>query len=401
MNLKSGYPFFLINSGLPFAYPRLEKSLKTEVAIIGGGISGALMGYYLTKAGISCIIIDSRTIGLGSTCASTSLLQYEIDTPLSELKDKVGLRNAVLSYKLCERAIYELGKISTALNFKQFEFKESLYYAAEPNDKKFLKTEFDIRKKSGFEVSYLTDKEIKKRFGFRASSAILSKSGAQTNAYDFTHALLQHAQKNGMKIFDKTSIINIKHLKDSVTLKSDTGCVIKAKKLIYANGFEAINYIEKKIVDLQSTYATISEQFNSSTKFWENESLIWNTADPYLYIRTTPDRRILIGGRDVDYYDIKKRDKLINKKTNLLVKDFNNLFPHVEFKPEFSWTGTFGSTKDGLPYIGSYKKLANSFFALGFGGNGITFSLLAAEIITAIITDRPNKYENIFSFERT
>jgi len=68
--------------------------------------------------------------------------------------------------------------------------------------------------------------------------------------------------------------------------------------------------------------------------------------------------------------------------------------------PEFSWAGTFGSTKDGLPFIGPYKKLQNSYFALGFGGNGITFSLVAAEMISAELTGKKNVDIKLFSFDR-
>jgi glycine/D-amino acid oxidase-like deaminating enzyme len=73
----------------------------------------------------------------------------------------------------------------------------------------------------------------------------------------------------------------------------------------------------------------------------------------------------------------------------------------MTLKPEFSWAGTFGSTEDGLPFIGTYKKLPHSLFALGFGGNGITFSVVAAEIIADIIKGRSNKNIPLFSFGRT
>jgi len=151
---------------------------------------------------------------------------------------------------------------------------------------------------------------------------------------------------------------------------------------------------------LQSTYACVSEQAKVHKSFWKDDVLIWNTANPYLYMRTTSDNRIIIGGRDEKYYDPVKRDRLIEKKTKLLAKDFSSLFPSIEFTPEFSWTGTFGSTKDGLPYIGEYKKLPNSLFALGFGGNGITFSLIAAEIIRDILLEKFNPDTELFSFER-
>ena len=79
MNLKSGYPYSLIKNGLVEEYPKLQQDKTTDDIIIGGGISGALTAYHLTSAGLSCIVADARRIGLGSTCASTSLLQHEQD----------------------------------------------------------------------------------------------------------------------------------------------------------------------------------------------------------------------------------------------------------------------------------------------------------------------------------
>ena len=87
-------------------------------------------------------------------------------------------------------------------------------------------------------------------------------------------------------------------------------------------------------------------------------------------------------------------------KTWQLTKGFKKLYPSQDFKPEFSWCGVFGETEDGLPFIGPYKSLANSFFALGYGGNGITFSQIAAEILKDIITGKKNKVPDIYSFER-
>ena len=400
MKLNSGLPFWLIKDGLPYTYPKLETSIQTEVAILGGGISGALMAYYLTDAGVKCVVVDARTIGLGSTCASTSLLQYEIDTPLSKLKDLVGLDHAVRSYQLCADSINTIQAIAKKINYKEFKAVKSLYYAAAKKDVSFLKKEYQIRKDNGFAVRYLDEKEIKETFDFAAPAAILSECGAKINAYSFANALHQYSIKNGTEVYDRSPIKNIKHNKNNVVLETENGITIDAKKLIYATGYEVVNFIKKKIVTLHSTYATISEQSSIKTDFWKDDVLIWNTAKPYLYMRTTADNRILIGGRDEDFYNPEKRDKMIDRKRNLLVKDFNILFPKIPFIPEFTWTGTFGETEDGLPFIGTYNDLPNSYFALGFGGNGITFSVIAAEIITDLITGKENKDVAIFSFDR-
>lgn len=400
MTLKGGYPFWLIKDGLPFTFPKLDHDVETEVAIIGAGISGALVRYHLIEAGIDCTTIDARTIGLGSTSASTSLLQYEIDIPLYKLIDMIGKEKAQRAYQLCGEAITKLGQLTKKVGIEYFESKKSLYYAAYKKDVTWLKKEYEARKEAGFKVDYLEADDVKKQFAFEAPGAILSQLGAQTNAYMLTHCLLQHKKRGQeLNIFDRSPVVNIKHSKSGVVLTTETGYTIKAKKLVYATGYEVVDFIDKKIVDLLSTYAVVSEQYNERD-FWKDEVLMWNTADPYLYIRTTPDNRVLVGGRDENFSDPIKRDKLIKRKTKQLTKDVNKLFQHLDFKPEFSWAGTFGSTKDGLPYIGEYDKLPNSYFALGFGGNGITFSLIAAEIITDLITGKENKDAALFSFNR-
>lgn len=400
MDLSSGFPFWLIKNGLPFDYPPLRNDIKTDIVILGGGISGALAAYILAKAGVKAIVVDSRSIGLGSTCASTAMLQYEIDTPLHKLQKLVGLENAVSAYKECDKSIDTLFQIAEEINFKDIEKTKSLYYAATSKHDNYLKKEYQIRKENGFNVSLLNSDEVNEYAGIKSSSAILSDQAAQTNAYMFAHKLLQASIKLGVNVYDRTNVVKIEHNKNSVKMQTENNVTINAKMLVYANGYEAVKYISQKIVQLNSTYAICSDQGDAHSAPFKNKFLLWNTANPYLYLRTTSDNRILIGGRDEKFYNPKKRDQLLKQKTVSLSKDFRLLYPDVNFKPEFSWCGTFGATKDGLPYIGNYKKLPNSFFNLGFGGNGITFSVIAAEILKDTILGKKNPLIDLFAFNR-
>ena len=400
MKLSSGYPLSLIKNGLLFSYPKLEKDIKTDVLVLGGGISGALAAHYLIQEGIDCTLIDARTIGLGSTCASTSLLQYEIDTPLHQLIKMVGEKNAVRSYKLGVAAISKLAALAAKTGMRDFELKKSLYYAAYKKNIPFLNKEFESRKKYGFKVKWLEEDQVFKQFGFSSPGGILSDVAATADAYVLTHSLLQYNINKGLKVYDRTKAISIKHSRRNVQLKTQEKFIITAKRLVYATGYEVVDFISKPIVKLSSTYAIASEAFNSPIKPGKTDAVMWNTAKPYLYLRSTNDNRIIIGGRDEEFFSHFKRDKLIPEKTKQLQNDFKKIFPSIPFKTEFSWAGVFGSTKDGLPYIGPYNKLPNSFFALGFGGNGITFSQVAGEIIASIIKGKKNKDADIFSFER-
>lgn len=133
---------------------------------------------------------------------------------------------------------------------------------------------------------------------------------------------------------------------------------------------------------------------------WKDKCLIWETARPYIYMRTTSDNRIIVGGKDDAFSSANKRDSLITIKSKQLLKAFLSKFPEVPFNIDFAWAGTFAETADGLPFIDVHPKMKRVFFALGFGGNGITFSQIAAVIIRDIICGKNNKDIGRFSFDR-
>ncbi len=123
----------------PVDYPTLENDLKCEIAIIGGGITGALLSYTLSKEGIEVVLIDKRNPATGSTSASTGLLQFEVDTPLVDLIDKVGQQNAVHAYHRGIQAIDEIEEILSHLNGNfDFRRRKSLLLASNEKDSKDL-----------------------------------------------------------------------------------------------------------------------------------------------------------------------------------------------------------------------------------------------------------------------
>jgi glycine/D-amino acid oxidase-like deaminating enzyme len=400
MDLRSDYPYWLLRRGIIRSFPSLQHNLAADIVIMGGGISGALTAWHLTHAGFNTILVDRRHIGMGSTAASTALLQYEIDIPLYELINKVGEKNAVKSYLLCREAINTLSSISHKLKIKEnFKKKPSFQYASRLKDKKNLEKEFLLRKTNGFSVQWMDEKEIYEKYGFVRPCGIFSEEGAETDAYLFTHALLEKCIAKGLQVYDHTEVINIHHRKRGIELLTAADKKIKARKLVIACGYESQRYIPKKVQDLQSTYAIISEP-QGEKEFWYKNSLIWETKEPYLYLRTTADNRILIGGKDISSSDPVKRDKLLASKAKSLEQSFTGLFPSIPFRTDFKWAGTFGTTKDGLPYIGSIRQRPHTYFALGLGGNGITFSVIAAEILRDILSGKKNEGTKIFSFNR-
>jgi glycine/D-amino acid oxidase-like deaminating enzyme len=341
---------------------------------VGGGVSGALIARRLVNLGMEVIIVDSRDVGMGSAMASTAILSYEPDVHLIDLISQIGKRAAVRAYRAGLEALESLEKtIETLGESCDFRRRESLYLASNRKDTRIVRRECATRIKHGFKVELLTCRQLGDSYSLRAPCAILTRQAAEVNPLKLTLALVRSAQKRGLKIFSHT-VVDSYHRqgKESLLITSDD-FHIRARHVVFATGYETQQILKQKHVRLVSSYAIAS---STGTKFPRGREwpVIWESARPYLYVHSTVDGRIVAGGEDVDFVDEAKRDELLASKTKILVKKIRKMFPDLSWKLASAWTGTFAESKDGLPYIGSRKDFPGAQFALGYGGNGITFA---------------------------
>lgn len=401
MDLTSGYPFWPVANGLIRTYPRLDTDLRCDVAVIGGGITGALVAHHLVDAGFDTVVLDKREIGWGSTGASTALLQYEIDVTLADLSKLIGPDRAGRAYLACREAVDTLAGLAARLpEDVGFARKKSLYLASRNRDCKPLHAELEMRRAIGLDVEWLDEAAIAARFSFSRPAGLLTPDAAQMDAYRFTHALLHDAAARGLRVFDRTNITDIDTSKSDVHLQTGDGPVVKARNVVFATGYETHEFLGEKMARLISTYAVVSEPLASFDGWGEDACVIWEHAHPYLYLRTTEDGRVIVGGEDDAFRNPERRDRRLPKKAERLTKRFREMFPQIDFRVEFAWAGTFGETRDGLAYIGEHPDWPHAWFALGYGGNGITYSVIAAEIVRDGLLGRVHRNADLFRFDR-
>ncbi len=401
MNLKSSEPFWLVKNGIINSYPSLRRNVETEILIVGGGITGSLIAHRCTEEGYKTMVVDRREIGHGSTSATTSMLQYEIDVPLNKLSKLVGEKGASACYWACYEAIDDLkAKVKEVKSDCGFREQESLYFAASKKDAVWLWREFETRKSHGFPVSWLEAAEIENKYQLvKTFGGILSKKGGSIDAFRLTHDLLAFNSKKGLEVYDKTNIEKMVSRRNGVTAYTDDGNTIKARAAIYCNGYESTEVVKDDFVKLLSSYAIVGERCEDDQSYLR-DTLFWNTAAPYMYMRTTDDNRLLIGGEDEDFLNAAQRDELLQSKSGRLSKYLRKTLPSYDFRTDFAWAGTFGETKDGLPYIGKHPNFQNTYFVLGFGGNGITFSVIGMDIISAMLKNKKHPLGEWFRFRR-
>lgn len=398
MDLRSEFPYWSIRNGLLRAYPSLRESVHTDVAVIGAGITGALISYRLAEAGLAVVVVDRRHVGMGSTSASTALLQYEIDTPLTQLTEWYGLSAAREAYNRCLEAISRIHDLCRDRDITgDFRYAPSLYYATFRKDLPALFREYEARKAAGIEVEWIDEEAFRRQYPFSAPGAIRSAVAAEVDPYRLAHALLGWVADTGHRVHNQTEIVRMEEKRRGVELKTGDGHRIVAKYLVVAAGYESERWLGTPPGRLHSSYAIVSEP-TGQTELWKDNCLIWETARPYLYFRTTADGRVIAGGRDDLFQSPRKRDRRVFAKGRQLEADVRKRFPEIPFRTDFCWAGTFAETEDGLPFIGRHPAHNRIWFALGFGGNGITFSSVAADAIVREITGKT--VSDIFSFQR-
>lgn len=400
MRLRTFESFWLLKNGILYSYPSLQEDIQTEIVVIGGGITGALTSHALLEKGYQVTLIDKRDIGQGSTSATTSMLQYEIDVPLIDLADQIGEKAAAQCYQAGRDAIQTIEKLVKDQKIScGFADKKSLYFAHSQKAVAKLQQEFEIRDKHKLGVSWLSSEEILKTYGIKSFGGILSDTAASIDAYKFAHELIRKNIKRGLKVYDQTSIDTFNLEDKSPHIITSEGIKISCKKAIFCSGFETTTLLKENITQLFNTYAMVSEK-GIKLKKEVKKTLFWNTADPYLYMRTSDDGRLLVGGEDSSFRFPLFQQKIKEAKSKKLQAQIEQLMPEIEYIEDFSWGGTFGSTKDGLPYIGKSPEYENALFVLGFGGNGITFSIQAMDIIPQLLEGKKPKLAEYYRFGR-
>lgn len=403
MDLKSGYPFWPIRNGLMQSFPRLEQNSRCDVLVMGAGISGALIARALVGADLDVIVVDERDIAWGSTAASTALLQYEIDTHLVDLVADYGRDAAERAYLACRDALVELEVISRDVGDVDYFKVPSLYVATRRRDYARLRAEYAARKRIGLEVSWVgASSLLKTSYRVRGHGAIDSHTAGCLDPYRFTSRLLKRLHERGVRIFDRTHIDSWRVQSRNIVARTKQGVAIRADHLVVAAGYASQKYLRRRIATNRSTYAFVTDPLPAEFPSRWQRSLLWESARPYLYLRPTSDGRLIVGGEDDRFDEPARRDRRLASKVLALQKRLARRLPDVKVEPAFAWAGTFAETDDGLPYFGTPPKAsARVLYAMAYGGNGITYSVLGATILRDAILMRPRSpLGDLFAFDR-
>ena len=397
-DLRTGMSIWLDGSSPLIRCSRLRGKQRFDTVIVGAGISGAALAYRLRRKGKKLLIVDRRPPLHGSTAASTSLLQFEIDTPLFELSRRIGRNRAERAWRRSLKAVRSLRKI-VQMEAIHCGWRDSLslYLAGDAYGHRALQKEVDARACAKIPGAFLTRSELRESFGINRTGAILSSGSAQANPMQLAAGLLLAAMKNGASVCSPVTIKAIAADESGVILTTDDDVEIATRHAVFCTGYEILKSIPNRGHSTKSTWAFASAP-TSSAPDWLADHIIWEAADPYLYLRRTHDGCIVAGGEDEPFSGTHADKELLREKTNTVADKVRALIPGLRFRIAHRWAGAFGESDTGLPFIDRVPGHPNCFAVMGFGGNGITYSIIAAEVVSRLIAGRDDLDADLYRF---
>jgi glycine/D-amino acid oxidase-like deaminating enzyme len=395
-DLRTGQPIWHAPHRHGVPHEPLAADIRTDVLVIGAGITGAMIGEALSAAGREVAIVDKRGLAKGSTAASTALVQYEIDTPLIDLTGKIGRANAIRAWRRSRLAVDALATRLRELGPVAATERSTLFLEGNRLDAEGLLREKAARQAAGLASVFLDRTHVRSRFGISGRTALLIYGGFVVNPRTTTLAFLRAATARKAKVFAPVDIAHIENGQSAVVATSREGHRITANRLVFATGYEVPKKLPRAGHKVISTWAIATAP--QRRNLWPGQSMIWEASEPYLYLRTTPDGRIICGGEDEEFSDEAARDRLLFRKAKALSRKLKRLLPEVDAEFEYFWTGSFGQTRTGLPKIGQIPGKPRCWVALGYGGNGITYAQIASDIIVGALTGQPAVDADLYEF---
>lgn len=374
-------------------YPKLDKNIDVDIAIVGGGITGILSAYQLQNEGFNIAILEANNIVESTTAHTTAKLTSQHSLIYDKIKTQMGVELAQQYANANETAIGEFKKIADQNNIDCEYLSQSSYVFTQ--DKKYVKQiekEVDTASSLGIKA-YLTD-EIPLPIDIK--SGMIFENQAQYHPRKFLIPLAEKISKDGVSIYEQTRAIQLnKENDDRYIINTNQGKKVTADKVIIASHYPFYN---KKGMYYSRIYVERSYILAIKAKEKFPGGMYINIEDPSRSLRSLPTENgeliLVVGERHKT-----GQGKDTNEHYKALLDFAKEIFT-IEDIP-YRWSTQDCMTVDGIPYVGQFASdTPNLYLATGFQKWGMTNSMASSMILRDLIVDGESPWEDIYNPSR-
>jgi len=367
----------------------MNENKQYDVAIAGGGITGITTALLLQKAGKSCIVFESYNLCFGTTGGTTAHLNTLLDSPYTTISKNFGKENAKLIADASKEAIALIKS-----HIQQYEIDcelkdASAYLFAQTDDQvKELKDIHDACREVGLKAVYASGLPV----NIPCKKAMIVEGQAKFHPVKYVHALAKAFEEAGGVIIQQCRVDNIES-NEIVSIQTSKGS-FQSEYFIYATHIPmGVNLLHLRCAPYRSYAMAVTLKDKKYP-----DDLFYDMYDPYHYVRSQKiDNKdyLIVGAEDHKTGHVENTNECFLKLEAYIRKHFD-----VD-RVVNRWSSQYFETADAIPYIGHLPgNNKNILVATGYGGNGMTYSHIAAVTLQHIVLNKEHPYIKLFDPNR-
>ena len=376
-------------------FPKLEKSISTEVCIVGAGIAGLSCAYMLALEGKKVVVVDAGRVICGETQRTTAHISDVVDDSYQEVERIYGQEKMRLVKESLTSSIKKIESIisteSIDCDYSRLDAFLWLDPKLQEKNANFLQKEKQASTAAGFEnIEFI--ESLSTISG--SPPALRFPDQAQFHVVKYLNALCAALTRMDVQIFQDTRVEKVDP-KTGPQLTLNNNTTITAKDVIIASNGPIIDFaIQTKQASYRSFVIALKVPKGAVP-----DGLYWDTEEPYHYVRkqkldTSDTKELLIaGGED---HRVGENNDAEQRFTNLI--DWTRKMFNVTGEIAYKWSGQVYEPTDALGFIGEDPELGKHIYVVtGDSGMGITNGTIAGMLLTDLIMGRENPWTEIYS----
>lgn len=377
----------------------LHRDRECDVLIVGAGVTGALVAEALSDIGLHVITCDRHAPAAGATAASMAMVLHETAAPLARLARRMHREDAERLWRRTFLAVHALRDRVRTLGIEaDLQERYSLYLQGDLLDAAGLRAEAQARMRAGFEVHYLPAAQVQREYAIRGRSALRSGGALAVNPRALAAGLLRAAAGRGAELLAPEDIASIEVGRTGVRAATRSGHRITSRHVVLATGHALFRWVPSRGHRIVSSWAIATRR--QARQLWPGPDLIREAGSAGLHLRATADGRVLCAGGHEEIASVAERDALLPQKVQWLQKKLAALLPRVDTRVAQAWCASFGVMVQGLPTIGEIPGMPHCYAILGCGGDGLAFSMVAAQMLRNRLSGAGDAELDLLGFQR-
>jgi len=369
-----------------FAADALDRNVSADVLVIGSGIAGLSCAYELALAGRQVTIIDRGPIARGMSARTSAHLSYEFDDYYHEL---IRLHGEAEARQYCQSQRAAVDRIEEICEKEgidcDFARVDGFLCAASSTDRSLLEAEMQACHRIGFEAVQWV------RSPLGDLPALHFRQQARFHPVKYLDRLAEVIAARNGTFYANSPVVNIDEGREGVRVTIDNGAQILAAAVIVASNSPISNTVA--VHTKQAPYRTYVVAA-AVPKGTAPDALIWDTNDPYHYVRLQPrqaDDLLIIGGED---HKSGTTDDGVERAARLHAWA-RDRWPKLG-AIEYAWSGQVYEPVDAVPYIGKAPGMERGFIVTGDSGEGLTTGVAASLILRELVMGRESPWSGVY-----